>query len=206
MKPARFDYRRAKTPADAAALLTSTADAKILAGGQSLGPMLNLRLARPGLLVDLTKMPELKRISDEGSRLSIGAAVTHAMIEDGAVPPEAGPAAAMLQSVAGGIAYRAIRTRGTVGGSLAHADPAADWMTALIALDATVVLLGAKKTRAVPIARFMLGAFATALGPDEIIESVLVPKLSGNARWGYYKVWRKTGEFAHALAAVVADP
>lgn len=206
MKAARFEYRRAATAEDAAVLLAGTPEAKVLAGGQSLGPMLNLRLARPALLVDVTRVPSMTRIVDEGARLAIGAGVTHAMIEDGAIPDSAGPVAAMLRFVAGGIAYRAIRTRGTVGGSLAHADPAADWMTALLALDAELVLRGPKKTRVVPLAGFMLGAFTTGLDESEIIETVRAPKLSADARWGYYKVCRKTGEFAHAMAAVVVDP
>ena len=206
MKAARFEYRPAASVEAAAALLAGTADAKVLAGGQSLGPMLNLRLARPALLVDVTRIAALKRIAEEGSHLVLGAGVTHAMIEDGAIPAAVFPAAAMLQSVAGGIAYRAVRTRGTIGGSLAHADPAADWMTALMALEAELLLRGPKKSRVVPLAEFMLGAFTTVLEADEIIESVRVPKLSADARWGYYKVWRKTGEFAHALAAVVVDP
>lgn len=206
MKAARFEYRRATTAQDAAALLSGTPDSKVLAGGQSLGPMLNLRLARPALLVDITRIPGLKHIAIEGPHIVLGAGVTHAMIEDGAIPAAAGPVAAMLQSIAGGIAYRAVRTRGTVGGSLAHADPAADWMTALIALDAELILRGARKSRVLPLTGFMVGAFATVLETDEIIEAVRVPKLSVDARWGYYKVWRKTGEFAHALAAAVVDP
>ena len=100
---------------------------KILAGGQSLGPMLNLRLAQPDLLVDITRIPELKRVEETDDSLSIGACVTHADIEDGRVPDVTGGA---LRDVARGIAYRAVRNRGTIGGSLAHADPSADWSRA----------------------------------------------------------------------------
>ena len=112
----------------------------------------------------------------------------------------------MLREVAAGIAYRAIRNRGTIGGSIAHADPAADWPLALAALGATVNIRSAGGARATPLEKFVLGAFTTALREDEIIESVEVPKLSRAGRYGYYKFCRKTGEFAEASAAAVFDP
>ena len=113
--------------------------AKFIAGGQSLGPMLNLRLAQPELLVDLTRMGELKQVEETAETVSIGACVTHADIEDGRVPDVEG---GVLGAVARGIAYRAVRNRGTIGGSLAHADPAADWISCLAALGASVVVRG----------------------------------------------------------------
>ncbi len=177
--------------------------AKLLAGGQSLGPMLNLRLARPSLLVDVSRLEALARVDDIGSAWRIGAGVTHSRIEDMRGRLAGGE---MLCEVAAGIAYRAIRNRGTIGGSVAHADPAADWPLALAALGATINIRGVGGARAIPVEQFVLGAFTTALRDDEIIETIDVPKLSRAGRYGYYKFCRKTGEFAEASAAAVFDP
>ncbi len=204
MKPTRFDYERPARLEDALALLADGDGlAKVLAGGQSLGPMLNLRLVQPGLLVDVTRIPELTRVDEDGDGLVLGACVTHAAIEDGRVPDVTGGA---LAEVAGGIAYRAVRNRGTIGGSLAHADPASDWTSCLAAIGAEVVLFGAAGRRTVAVADFMVGVFETVLAPDEIVEAVRVPRLSPGARFGFYKFCRKTGEFAHAIGAVLHDP
>lgn len=202
MKAARFDYAK---PADLAAatqaLAAGDGRAKALGGGQSLGPMLNLRLARPSLVVDVSQLEALRRIEDLGDRWRIGGAVTHATIEDTELP-----GCAPLREVARGIAYRTIRNRGTIGGSLAHADPAADWPLAMPALGATLVLAGTKGERRVPAARFMTSAFTTVLADDELIAAVEVPKVSAGVRWGYWKFCRKTGEFPDASAAVLLDP
>ena len=204
MKPAPFDYARPSTLADVFALLESEERSiKLLAGGQSLGPMLNLRLAQPDLLVDITAVPDLLRIETEGDGLLIGACVTHADIEDGRVPDPTGGA---LPAVAGAIAYRAVRNRGTVGGSLAHADPAADWISALAALGADAVVRGPAGQRRLPVEQFMAGVFEPALEPDELLEAIYVPRLSPGRRWGFYKFCRKAGEFAHAIGAVLFDP
>jgi carbon-monoxide dehydrogenase medium subunit len=200
VKAAAFEYVRPRDLAEAIAALGTTG-AKLLGGGQSLGPMLNLRLARPKLLVDITRLEALRRIDDAGDQWRIGGAVTHAQIED--APALRGSA---LATVAAGIAYRAVRNRGTIGGSLAHADPAADWPLALAALDATVLLRGPGGERRVPADGFMQAAFTTALAEDEIVEAVLVPKPSPAARFGYFKFCRKTGEFPEASAAVLLDP
>ena len=202
MKAAAFDYVRPKDLIEAVKQLAAApGEAKALAGGQSLGPMLNLRLARPKLLVDVSKVEELKAISDEGDAWRIGASVTHAELEDRPLA-ECAP----LAQVARGIAYRSVRTRGTLGGSLAHADPAGDWSLALAALDATIFITGPKGTREVEAAQFTRSAFSTVLADDEIIELIRVPKFSPEARWGYYKFCRKTGEFPDASAAVLLDP
>jgi carbon-monoxide dehydrogenase medium subunit len=205
MKPAPFDYVR---PADLAGALRALGEAqgrgRVLAGGQSLGPLLNLRLARPDVLVDLRDIAALRRVEDRGNAVFFGAMTTHAAFEDGRVPD---PANGMMRAVAGDIAYRAVRTRGTLGGSLAHADPAADWIAALTALGATLHVESTGGARAVPMSSFMAGAFATALGDGgAILTGVSVPKLSPQARWGYYKICRKPGEFAEAIGAVVLDP
>jgi carbon-monoxide dehydrogenase medium subunit len=113
----------------------------------------------------------------------------------------------MMRYVAGGIAYRAVRNRGTIGGSLCHADPAADWITALTALGASVRIVSAQgDTRDIEMTRFMHGAYRTELNGDEILKSVILPRYSSSAVWGYYKTCRKVGEFADAIAAWVADP
>lgn len=204
MKPSTFDYVRPRNISEAlAALRQGGADAKFLAGGQSLGPMLNLRLARPKLLIDVSRLAELNRLEDASNAWLIGGAVTHARIEDA----ESGlTGAKMLIEVAGGIAYRGVRNRGTVGGSLAHADPAADWPLALAALGASIRVRNASgQTRVLPADDFVTMAFTTRLAEDEIIEAVTVPKLSPAGRYGYFKFCRKTGEFPEASAAAVFD-
>lgn len=203
MKAPRFEYVRPADVAGAIAAMAGARDAKLLAGGQSLGPMLNLRLARPGLLVDISRLEELRRIEDGGAVWRIGAGVTHAQIEDAAGRM---PGGEMLCEVAAGIAYRSVRNRGTIGGSIAHADPAADWPVVLAALDATVVVRGRSGSRRVAADRFMKAAFTVDLGDDEIVETIEVPKTSAGARWGYYKFCRKTGEYPEAAAAAIFDP
>jgi carbon-monoxide dehydrogenase medium subunit len=204
MKAAAFAYER---PADlsAALALVARADgtAKIIAGGQSLGPMLNLRLVEPDLVIDISGLSELKFAERRGNELVIGACVTHGDIEDGRIPDVTRGA---MQRVASAIAYRAVRNRGTIGGSLSHADPAADWISALSALGAKVTLRSAAGARDLLIEEFITGALESALHPGEILEAVCVPVMTPSARWGYVKACRKSGEFAHAMAAVLIDP
>lgn len=202
MKPAPFTYARAATIAHAIDLLATAPDGRLLAGGQSLGPMLNLRLARPTQLVDIKRTAGLRMLEANSRRQQFGACWTHAEIEDAGVED---PTNGLLPHVARGIAYRAVRNRGTVGGSLAHADPAADWLTTMAVLDATIIVQGANGTRSCPAAAFVQGPFATALGPAELITAIDLPRLSAAARWGFYKVCRKTGEFARAIGAAVLD-
>jgi carbon-monoxide dehydrogenase medium subunit len=204
MKAAAFAYAR---PADLNAALALMANAdgvtKIIAGGQSLGPMLNLRLVEPDLIIDISGLSELKQVERSGDELVIGACVTHGDIEDGRIPDVTRGA---MQRVAGAIAYRAVRNRGTIGGSLSHADPAADWISALAALGARVTLRGVAGARNLAIEDFITGALESALQPGEIVEAVRVPAMMPSAKWGYVKACRKTGEFAHAIAAVLVDP
>ena len=129
--------------------------------------------------------------------------MTHAEIEDGAAPE---PIPGMLSTVARGIAYRAVRNRGTIGGSVAHADPAADWIALLVAADASVHAKRSGGSRVIPVAEFMLGAYSTVLDAREIVTAVEIPKRSGGARWGFCKLCRKVGEFADAIGAAVVDP
>lgn len=203
MKSIRFEYAAAADAAAACSLLAqSTSDAKPIAGGQSLGPMLNLRLARPTALVDMSRASDMRATRDEGDTIFYGGAVTHAEIEDGIVP-DATPG--WLASVARRIAYRAVRNSGTIGGSLAHADPAADWVNVLTALDASVVLAGKGTSRTVALSDFFTGPFATVLSRDEVIAGVRVLKRGPAARWGYWKFCLKVGDFAKASAAVLVD-
>ena len=201
MKAAAFDFAVADTLAVALEHLVA-AGARPLAGGQSLGPMMNLRLARPAMVVELSRAAELRRTVDEGRAVLYGATTTHAEIEDGAVP-DATPG--WLAAIAGGIAYRAVRNRGTIGGSLAHADPAADWLVSLSALGAEVVLAGPRGERVVAMPGFITGPFSTVLAPGEVVTGVRVPRPGPGARWGYWKFTRKIGEFAKASAAVLLD-
>jgi len=204
MKAAAFAYERPTDLGTALALMTSAdGTAKIIAGGQSLGPMLNLRLVEPDLVIDISALSELKWAERRGDELVIGACVTHGDIEDSRIPDVTRGA---MQRVAGAIAYRAVRNRGTIGGSLSHADPAADWVSALSALGARVTLRSAAGTRDLLIEEFVTGALESALRPGEIVEAVRVPAMTPSARWGYIKACRKSGEFAHAIAAVLIDP
>lgn len=201
MKAPAFDYARPKDLAEALKLLAE--GGRPAAGTQSLGPMLNLRLAHPTLLVDIRLIEELKMVSEDTESVTLGACITHADIEDRRVPD---PADGLMASVAAGIAYRAVRNRGTLGGSLAHADPAADWPTAMILLGAVAIIAGPKGPRAVPMESFITGIFTTTLAPDELLVAIRIPKRSPRARYGYWKFCRKAGEFAQAIGAALHDP
>ncbi len=204
MKAAPFAYRRAREVAEATALLGEAGfEGKAIAGGQSLMAMMNLRLAQPSLLVDISEIRALARIERRDDGVFLGAALTHANIEDGALSGRLGE---IMAGVAGDIAYRAVRNRGTIGGSLAHGDPAADWPAALLALGAMVVIAGANAKRTVALEDFQRGAFWVALELDEIIEGVTIPEPGAEARWAYGKYCRKPGEFAEAIGAVLHDP
>jgi carbon-monoxide dehydrogenase medium subunit len=204
MKAAAFAYERPTDVSTALALMTKAGGtAKIIAGGQSLGPMLNLRLVEPDMIIDISGLSELKRAERDGDELVIGACVTHGDIEDGRIPDVTRGA---MQRVASAIAYRAVRNRGTIGGSLSHADPAADWVSSLSGLGARVTLRSAAGVRDLAIEKFITGALESALQPGEIVEAVRVPVMASSARWGYVKACRKIGEFAHAIAAVLIDP
>jgi carbon-monoxide dehydrogenase medium subunit len=204
VKPARFEYERPPDLASALELLAGqNVAAKVLAGGQSLGPLLNLRLVQPDLVVDITAIPDLLRVEESRDDLLLGACITHADIEDGRVPDVTNGA---MPHVAAGIAYRAVRNRGTIGGSLTSADPSADWVSALAALGAEVILRAPGGTRTLAVEDYVVGALETVLGAGEIFEAVRIPRLSSRARWAYLKKCRKTGEFAHAIAAILIDP
>jgi len=204
MKPAPFAYERPRDLQAALVVMAGTGGVtKIIAGGQSLGPMLNLRLVAPDVIVDISGLDELKHAERSGGDLVVGACVTHADIEDGRIPDVTRGA---MARVAAAIAYRAVRNRGTLGGSLSHADPAADWISALSALGATLTLRSAAGARQVAMKAFIVGALESVLTPGEMIATVRIPAMSASARWGYAKACRKPGEFAHAISAVLIDP
>ncbi len=204
MKPAAFEYFRPASIREASsALKEANGEAKLIAGGQSIGPMLNLRLVQPRLLVDISGIEELSSFEQDSETLKIGACITAADLEDQRI---ATPAVPMLPSVAAGIAFRAVRNRSTIGGSLCHADPAADWVNLLPALGANYVLTDAARTRSVPAGEFITATFETTLETGEVLSAVCIPKLSKDARWGYVKIAWKTGKFAMAIGVVVFDP
>jgi carbon-monoxide dehydrogenase medium subunit len=203
VKAARFDYLRPSTLDEALeALAGSEGSVRVMAGSQSLGPMLNLRLVRPERLIDISGLRELRTIDAQASGLRIGAGVTHAEIEDACHPALRDHPWCRVAST---IAFRSVRNRGTLGGSLAHADPAADWVLTAWASDASVEIARQGGRRRVPIRQFMQAAYTTVLAPDELISAVIVPACLHRARWGYYKVCRKIGDFAEASCAVVVD-
>src|SRR5437762_5801639 len=159
MKPAAVDYARPRSLSQALELLARpNTDARVIAGGQSLVAMMNLRVASPGLLIDIARLPELTAATDEGDTVTLGACVTHAAIEDGRI---ADPSRGLMPRVAATLAYRAIRTRGTVGGSLALSDPAAEWPAVLSAMDAEVLVCGPDGRRSIRCAEFTTGVFET---------------------------------------------
>ena len=204
MKPAEFAYHRAASVEDALEHLAAGGNGtKLLGGGQSLGPMLNLRLTRPRELIDISSVETLRGIESTRESVLAGAAVTHAEIED---QPASDPIEHAMREVAAGIAYRAVRNRGTLGGSIAHADPAADWTSFLLCADARVRIRGAAGERSVPMPGFIRAAYTTALAPGEILTHIEIPRAAARARFGFYKLCRKTGELAEAMGAVLIDP
>ena len=203
MKPAQLSYQRPRALPEALDDLQRHAgQARVIAGGQSLGPMLNFRLAQPQHLIDISRIEDLRTATIEGDHLAVGACVTHARIEDGKIPDVA---AGLMRHIARGIAYRPVRNRGTIGGSLAHADPAADWLATMIALDASVRLQSAGGERSLQVSALVTGALETCIGEAEVLTRVLVPRLSADARWGHAKYAKKAGDFAESMAIAVRD-
>jgi aerobic carbon-monoxide dehydrogenase medium subunit len=202
VKSSPFDYVRPNSVAEANALLDQDGVmTAAIAGGQSLIPMLSLRAAHADLLVDLSRLDELKGVRETPESLQIGALTTHAAIEDGKVPDLFN---GLMRRVAGTISYRAVRNHGTIGGSVALADPAADWPGCLIALGATVRIAGRYGPRKQPVADFVLGLYETTLMGSELVAGFDVPRPAAPLRWGFAKVARKRGAFANSIAIVVA--
>ncbi len=203
MKAAKFELDQPIGLAEALQAIAAGAGmARALAGGQSLVPMLNLRLAPLDSLVDLSRITELKQVQDLGAALLYGAMLRHAEFEDGRVPDCTN---GLMQHAAGQIAYRAVRTRGTIGGAIALADPAADWLTVGVLLDARIHLASVDGKRSLPLTEFVVGPYMTTLGENELMTGVEVARLTPSTRWGYYKVMRKTGEYADSFALALSD-
>jgi aerobic carbon-monoxide dehydrogenase medium subunit len=201
MKSAPFDYARPRTVEEASTLLAQEGvSAAAIAGGQSLVPMLNLRVAQIDLLVDLSRLDELKALDETPEHVHIGALTTHAAIEDGKIPDRFG---GLMRRVAGTISYRAVRNHGTIGGSVALADPAADWPPCLIALGASARIAGRDGTRKEPIAELVTGLYSTSLTSGEIIAGFDIPRPDRPLRWGFAKIARKSGAFASSIAFIV---
>jgi aerobic carbon-monoxide dehydrogenase medium subunit len=198
--PAKFDYIAAESAAHAIQLLAEYGDdAKVLAGGHSLLPMMKLRLATPELLVDIGGLVELAGVGTDGNELVIGATTRHADLAAAGLVRADAP---LLAYAASQVGDPQIRHRGTIGGSLSHADPAADLPMALVALGGSVVLQGHAGTRTVAAGEFFQGYFETALAPDELVTAVRVPRRPG-APWGYQKFVRRANDWAIVGVAAV---
>jgi carbon-monoxide dehydrogenase medium subunit len=200
MIPASFDYEVAESADHALELLRTKEDAKLIAGGHSLLPLMKLRLARPGTLVDIGRLSDLRGVSDKGDHLAIGALTRHNDLNH---DPLANQHCPLIAHVAGLVGDLQVRHRGTIGGSLAHGDPASDLPTICLTLDADIVVQGPNGERTVDAQDFFRGFFETALAEDEIITEVRVPKV-GNAGWSYLKFRQRSLDWATVgVAALV---
>jgi carbon-monoxide dehydrogenase medium subunit len=201
MKPAPFRYHAPKTIEEAVATLAEVAgeDGRVLAGGQSLVPIMAFRLARPAHLVDINGVEALRRLAVDGDKLAIGACVRHAAFHKPVVP---GPLGLLLSKVVRHIAHYPIRTRGTFCGSIAHADPASEWCLVAAALGAEMVARSAGGTRTITADDFFRGIMTTALKEDELLTEVRLPILAADTRCGFYEFNRRAGDFALAMALV----
>jgi carbon-monoxide dehydrogenase medium subunit len=200
MKPARFDYMAPETVGEAVSLLDGyEGEAKLLAGGQSLMPLLNMRLARPGLLVDLGRVAGLDTIRESGDGLAIGAMTTKRAVEQSALVESRQP---LLHAATLWIGHPQIRNRGSVGGSMAQADPAAEYPAVAVALDAELRALGPAGERSIKAEDFFVTYLTTALEPNEVLIEVTFPALGERTGWAFQEVARRHGDFAMAGTAV----
>lgn len=203
MKPAAFDYVRAATAGEALEVLHQEGSgARVLAGGQSLLPMLNMRLAKPAVLVDIMAVPDWRRVEDDGRGLRIGAAVRQVEIEQRRDLSRRQP---LLAAVLPWVGHAQTRSRGTVCGSVAHADPSAELPLVLVALKGAVHLRSRRRARAMPAAEFFTGMMATARADDEIIEAVSLPTAEPGTGYAFREVARRHGDFAIIACAAVAN-
>jgi len=201
MKPAPFRYHAPKSIEEAVKTLGEVAseDGRVLAGGQSLVPIMAFRLARPAHLVDINGVEALRRLAVEDDRLCIGACVRHAVFHK---PVVDGPLGNLLSTVVRHIGHYPIRTRGTFCGSIAHADPASEWCLLATALGAEMVAQSTRGTRTIPARDFFRGIMTTALDEDELLTQVRLPLLPADARFGFYEFSRRAGDFALGMALV----
>lgn len=201
MKPAPFTYHRPTNIDDAVRLLAEVADSdgRVIAGGQSLAPMMAFRVARPQHLVDINEIEALDVLAVEGNVLRIGARVRHARFTPGAI---AGATGELFAKVMPNIANYSVRSRGTFCGSLAHADPASEWCALATLLDARIVARSMRGERVIPVADYFDGAMSTTLAPDEIVTEARIPLLRDGTRTGFNEFSRRKGDFAIAMAIV----
>jgi aerobic carbon-monoxide dehydrogenase medium subunit len=200
MKPARFEYSAPSSIDEALTILAERPGAKILAGGQSLVPAMNFRLARPDSLVDINRVDELDRVEVDGAVLRVGALARHRRFERPLAP---GPLGQILPRVARHIGHLPIRTRGTFCGSLAHADPAAEWCLAAVVLEAEIVARSMRGERVLAADEFFDTVFTTALSPDELLVEARLPLLADDESAGFEEVSRRAGDFALVMAMAV---
>ncbi|RFC62270.1 FAD-binding protein [Fulvimarina endophytica] len=204
MKPAPFDYVRAETLDEAlGALAEGGEEARIIAGGQSLVPMLNMRLARPSVLVDVMRIDALSKIEPKNGRVEIGAGVRQVALERWAALAGTLPLVAAMMPWVG---HAQTRSRGTVCGSLAHADPSAELPLALLALDGEVKLRSKRAKRTLPANEFFLGMMATAVAPGEMIEAIVLPAHPMGTGTAFREVARRHGDYAIVACAAIARP
>ena len=202
MIPAPFEYRRVGTVDEAIQALSDGPDAKLLAGGHSLLPLMKLRLARPSLLVDISRLQDLKYVKEDGDRVGIGALTRHHDVANSEVLQELCP---IVSYAAGEIGDPQVRHVGTIGGSVAHADPASDMPSVLLALDAEMVIRGAGgASRTVPASGFFKGLFEPDLASDEVLTEIRVPKTVGRG-WSYLKFHRRAQDWALVGVAALAQ-
>jgi carbon-monoxide dehydrogenase medium subunit len=201
MKPAAFHYHAPRTVAEAVATLGEVAaeDGRVLAGGQSLVPIMAFRLARPAHLVDINGVAGLDRLAAENGRLAIGACVRHAAFYD---PVVNSPLGRLLAAVVRHIGHHPIRTRGTFCGSLAHADPASEWCLVAATLDAEIIAVSGRGERAICARDHFQGIMTTALAEDELLTEVRLPLLVPDTRFGFCEFARRAGDFALGMAVV----
>jgi aerobic carbon-monoxide dehydrogenase medium subunit len=202
MKLPAFDYACPATLAEAVALLASRDEAKALAGGQSLVPMMAFRIASPSLLVDLRKLSELRQITIDNAGIRLGAMVRWRDIEDDERLVAAHP---LLKAAVSHVAHYQIRNRGTVGGSIAHADPAAEMPGIAVTCDAEIAVVGTAGPRVIRAGDFFIAPLVTALAADEVITEIRLPPWPAERRWGFREFSRRRGDFAMAAAAVFYD-
>jgi carbon-monoxide dehydrogenase medium subunit len=201
MIPAAFDYEQAESVGHALELLGEREDSKLLAGGHSLLPAMRLRLTRPSLLVDVGRLSELSYVRDAGASIAIGALTRHHDVATSPLLQEHNP---LVSYAAGLIGDPQVRHRGTIGGTLAHGDPASDMPAVVLALDAEIDIVSADGVRTVGAGDFFRGVFETAVGPRELVTEVRVPKLSGDHVWSYLKFQRRAQDWATVGVAAVA--
>jgi aerobic carbon-monoxide dehydrogenase medium subunit len=203
LKPAAFKYQRANTVEEAIEQLTELGDeAKLLAGGQSLVAMMNFRLVRPSALVDITPIPDLQYLEPDGEGLKVGALTPHRWVEE-MEEPDLLEGFSVLKEAARWVGHYPIRTLGTFGGSIAHADPSAEWCMLAVLLDAEIVAVGPEGERVIPASDFFQGFFMTALEPDEMVVEVRFPDPAPQA--SIQEFARRAGDFAIVSAAVALD-